>query len=157
MDIPNGDVSLQASVANLTSDYASFHIKRKGARPLRFQGVELGMAMSFTPDISYWYEINIYKKIDQTFVLAIRRFHQSEDVIDTVQAWDAASLDDAIDLLLAYVAAIDVPLSCDFCRLGTHSAEVAALGMQLWAEIEDSRHHFKSLVGEFLCDIESEN
>ncbi|MDX8355837.1 hypothetical protein [Cognatiyoonia sp. IB215182] len=157
MEVPHGDINLQTGVTQLPHNYMSFQIKRKGARPLRFEGTELGMAMSFTPSIPYWYEINIYRKTDQSYVLAIRRFHQAEDLRDTVQAWEAASLEDIIDLLLTYDAAVDVPLSFDSYRLNTHAAEVAALGMQLWAEIEDSRHHFKSLVGEFLHDIEYES
>ncbi|MDX8348480.1 hypothetical protein SLH49_10825 [Cognatiyoonia sp. IB215446] len=157
MEVPHGDAALQAGVTQLTPNDTPFQIKRTGARPLRFQGIELAMAMSFTPNIPYWYEINIYRTNHQSFVVAIRRFHQSEDVLDTTQAWEVGSLEDAIDLLLAYDASVDVPLSFDFQKLNAHAAEVATLGMQLCAQIEDSRHHFKSLVGEFLYDLENES
>ena len=62
-----------------------YRITRSGARPLRFAGSELVMAMSFTPELPYWYEINMYRTSDLEFVAAVRLFHQSEDMPDTVE------------------------------------------------------------------------
>jgi len=133
----------------------SFCINQIGGRPLRFEGSELAMAMSYAPEIQYWYEINIYRTVSQTFVVAVRLFYQSADKTDTVRAWESESIDDAIDTLVQYDAAFDVPVSVDVDVHHSPPAEVAANAMMLTAQISDIRQHFESLVGEMLFDLEN--
>ncbi|MEM9787621.1 MAG: hypothetical protein AAF801_14050 [Pseudomonadota bacterium] len=156
MELPQSEATLQGGVSQIAQNMMSYDIKRVGARPLRFQGSELAMAMSYTPAIPYWYEINLYRTLDQTFVTAIRRFHQSEDKQDTTQAWEAASIGDAIDKLTAYDAANDVIVSYDLDVAAAPAAEMAAIAMQLMSQITDARNHYQSLVGEFLYDLEND-
>ncbi len=155
MEVTHNDVALQAGVSQVAQNAMSYAIKRVGARPLNFSGSELAMAMSYTPSIPYWYEINLYRTTEQSFVTAIRRFHQSEDKQDTVQAWQSETLEEAIDKLTAHDAAHDVPLAIEIDTAIAPAAEVAAIALHLLSEISDTRRHYQSLVGEFLYDLES--
>ncbi|WP_342070906.1 hypothetical protein [Yoonia algicola] len=155
MDIAHPEQAMQAGVAQFAQASTPYHIKRAGSRPLRFEGSELAMAMSFTPAIPYWYEINVYRTAQQSFVAAVRLFHQAEDRQDTVRAWEAASLDDAIEKLISYDAAHDVSLGVEFDVTTAPASETGALALQLLARISDIRHHYHSLVGEFLYDLEN--
>ncbi|MFA8442744.1 hypothetical protein [Yoonia sp.] len=155
MDSAQTEPAMQTGVAQFAQPSNSYQIKRAGGRPLRFDGSELAMAMSYTPAIPYWYEINLYRTTQQGFVAAIRLFHQAEDQQDTVRAWEAATLDEAIEQLITYDAAQDVPLGVEFNLATAPASETGALALQLLAQISDVRQHYGSLIGEFLYDLEN--
>lgn len=155
MEAAHMDGGQSAGVAPFPPPGMSFTIKRAGGRPLRFEGSELAMAMSYTPAIPYWYEINLYRTVDQRFVAAVRLFHQSPEKQDTVRAWECASVDDAMDRLTGYDAGFDVPVDMDLDMTGMPPAEMAAKALHLQSRIADARHHYQSLVGEFLHDIQA--
>ncbi len=140
-----------AEVASVGTAQA-FRIKRMGARPLRFNGTELAMAMSYTPDLPYWYEINIYRTDDQRFALAVRLFFQSEEEKDTVRAWTFDSLPDLFDALEAYDAGEDV--RAPVLEPSAAPVELAATALDLRARISAARQHFSGLVGELFAEID---
>jgi hypothetical protein len=130
-----------------------FRIKCLGQRPLQFRGQELGMAMSFAPDLPYWYEINLFRTVDRSFVLTVKQFFQSADERDTVRAWTFTSLDDAIDKIESYDAADDLRVALP--RPGGQTAvDLAASALEFRAQAEAARNHFKGLVGEFLYELD---
>lgn len=131
-----------------------FRIKRPGARPLIFEGVELAMGMSFTPGLPYWYEVNLYRTSDQRFVVAIRLFHASKDEQDSVRGWEFDSLDHALEKLAHYDAGQDVKLTIDPSSGHMAAAELAACAMELRAKVMAARRHYESLIGEFFYDLE---
>jgi hypothetical protein len=135
-------------------DATRYRIRRMGGRPLEFAGVELGMAMSFSPEIPYWYEINLYRTSDRTFVLAIRLFFQSEAERDLVSASAHETLAEALDALEAYDAAEDVRLTLDMASEHLSAAELAASALDLRARAKAARSHFGGLVGEFLHQMD---
>ncbi len=149
-------VALQdAHEAPASADMMMMHysIKRAGGRPLSFNGVELAMAMSFTPEIPFWYEVNLFQS-EAGFVLAIKRFHQDEDVKDLCHGWELGSLDEAISALEGHDAAGDIALRQDMLPAQGSAADYAAAALALKAEIADARAHFAGLVGEFLHDLD---
>ena len=129
-----------------------FRIKRAGARPLSFQGSELAMAMSYTPSLPYWYEVNIYRTTDQRFAVAIRLFFQSEDEQDTAQAWIFDSIDEALVQIEGYDAAQDVHLPA--MPPTEAAADLAVYASRLQAAVSAARHHYASLIGELFYDLE---
>lgn len=131
-------------------------IKRIGGRPICFDGSELAMAMSFSPSLPYWYEINLYRTNDQRFVTTVRLFYVSEKEQDRVQGWECGDLEEAIDKLTQYDAATDVYLGLGLDAAKAAPAELAAYAMELRAQVADYRHHYKSLIGEFLFELEGE-
>jgi hypothetical protein len=133
----------------------TFRIKRPGARPLVFEGIELAMAMSFTPSLPYWYEVNLYRTSDQRFVAAVRLFFQAESEVDQVRAWDFDTLDQALDKLAQYDAAQDIRFAMDPVNLTLPPAELAAMAMELRARVDSARRHFSSLLGEFFYELDT--
>ena len=131
-----------------------YRISRSGARPLKFNGSELAMAMSFTPEIPYWYEVNLYRTTESDFVIAVRLFHHAEDKQDTVEAWRCRSLDEALTTLEHYDAARDVEVTMLSPRQNMAASEVAAASLELHARIFAQRQHYRGLVGEILHELD---
>jgi hypothetical protein len=134
---------------------AQYRIPRRGARPLAFSGTQLAMAMSFTPGLPYWYEINIYRTSDQRFVLVVKLFHVSEEQKDTVDAWAFDTLPEVFDALEAHDAARDVVTDVDWAHTGLPPAELAARALELRARIAAARQHFAGLVGELFAEMDA--
>lgn len=143
-----------AEVPSLGSG-AKYRLPRHGARPLVFSGTQLAMAMSFTPGLPYWYEINIYRTSEQRFVLAIRLFHVSEEMRDTVDSWDFDTLPEVFDALEGYDAGRDVIADVDGVHAALPAVELAARAMELRARIDAARQHFAGLVGELFAEMDS--
>lgn len=129
-------------------------IPQPGSRPLVFKGVELAMAMSFTPGLPYWYEINIYRTDAQDFVVAIRLFYQAADEDDRVKAWVFPTLDEAMDHIQTYDAGLDIHVP-DMVLDKMVPAEMTALALSMKSEVTAIRHHYAGLVGELFMEIES--
>jgi hypothetical protein len=134
---------------------SQYRLPRHGARPLVFSGTQLAMAMSFTPGLPYWYEINIYRTSEQRFVLAIRLFQVSEQNRDTVDSWAFDTLPELFDALEGYDAGRDVIADVDSVHAGLPPVELAARAMELRARIAAARQHFAGLVGELFAEMDS--
>ncbi len=132
-----------------------YRIARSGARPLKFSGSELAMAMSFTPEIPFWYEINLYRTTDSEFVAAVRLFFQSEDRSDTIEAWSFETLEEALAAIEHYDAATDVEFPVFGPGEEPCGAEVAARALELRARIHAQRQHYRGLVGEILHELDA--
>ncbi len=130
-------------------------IKRKGARPLRFDGTELAMSMSFVPEFPYWYEINMYRTTDYRYVVAIRLFHQSSESVDTVVASEHDSVDAAVQFIMTYDAAQDVQVPLHLDTMAENPASLAAASLDIMSRIHEMRMHYRNLVGEFLYEFEA--
>lgn len=154
MESLHQDPSSHPGVSQFAPNAPTFRIKRPGARPLVFEGIELAMAMSFTPALPYWYEVNLYRTSDQRFVATVKQFYQSETEQDMIKAWDFDSLEQAIDRLANYDAGEDVRISVDPSDLSASAAELAACAMELRAKVISARRHYASLVGEFFYELD---
>ena len=155
IDPMHQDHLMQANTLQFSSAVPTFRIKRPGARPLVFEGIELAMAMSFTPSLPYWYEINLYRTNDQRFVACVKQFFQSETEQDSVRAWDFDTLEQALDKLSHYDAGQDIRFQIDPSLSTLSAAELAAHALDLRARIQGARRHYESLVGEFLFELEA--
>lgn len=133
----------------------AYRIVRAGARPLHFHGSELAMAMSYTPALPYWYEVNLYRTTAQRFVVAIRQFFQSEDEQDVCHAWECETLPEALDRLETYDAAQDVRLGA-LPGDGASPADLHAMALDLRAQSIAARRHYGSLIGRFFYDLEKD-
>ncbi|MEM9249180.1 MAG: hypothetical protein AAGB05_10845 [Pseudomonadota bacterium] len=132
----------------------TYRLRRHGARPIVFSGTELGMAMSFTPDIPYWFEVNLYRATDGTFAVAVKQFFQSADETDLSRAWTAPTLEEACASLEQYDPAQDVPVKEGFFEASMSAAEMQSAAFALRAQVVDVRTHYRSLLGEFFYGME---
>ena len=132
----------------------SYRLSRPGMRPLSFHGSVLAMAMSFTPDLPYWYELNIYRTAEQKFVLSVKLFFGSTEETDRSKAWQFDTLSEAFDALEAYDAADDVRV--DYTDLtGMSAAELAMHSYDIAARLSAQRSHFASIVGELFSELDA--
>ena len=131
-----------------------YRIAKQGGRPNVFTGTELAMAMSFTPGLPYWYEINLYRRAEQGFVVAIRKFYQSEDERDTVKSWSCDNIGDALTLIEDYDASEDVRVP-QLDVTSESAASLAAHAMSMMSEVASARSHYAGLVGEMFAEIEA--
>lgn len=148
------DQMVQHNAMQFSLTAPTVRIRRTGARPLIFDGIELAMAMSFTPALPYWYEINLYRTNEQHFVVAVRLFFQSATEQDQARAWECETLEQAFDKVAKYDAAQDVRFSMDPATPNLSAAELAAMAMELRARIAAARSHFASLLGEFFYELD---
>lgn len=133
---------------------STYRFPRRGARPVTFRGTELAMAMSFTPEIPFWYEINIFRTTEEGFVVAIKEFFQAEESKDSIRAWTFPTLGEVFDHIEGYDAGADVKLpNVDLDAAAP--AELAAMAMDLKARVSAARHHFAGLVGELFAEMEA--
>jgi hypothetical protein len=139
----------------MAAEVAHVILRRVGKRPLTFRGVELCMAMSFTPGTPFWYEINIWRTEEQGFVLAIKTFYQSEDERDQSRAWATDSFDQVMDLLEDFDPARHMRPGLAADEPGLAPAEMVARALMQRARIEDARMQYGALVGEILHDLET--
>jgi hypothetical protein len=131
----------------------TYRLRRPGARPLIFSGAELAMAMNFTPELPYWYEINIYRTTGQRFVLAVRQFFQSETEEDTCQAWEFETLPEVFDAIEQYDPAKDIRVSM-MDMAASAPAELTAMSLDLRAQVKAARANFSGLVGELFEELD---
>lgn len=151
--MPPMAVDVGANPASIGGPIA-YRIARNGARPLHFKGSELAMAMSFTPELPFWYEINLYRTSDAQFVVAIRLFHQSEDKKDTIEAWKCQALEQAFEIIENYDAAHDVAVTISAGMHEQPAPELAALALDLQWRISAARRHYQGLVGELFSELD---
>ena len=132
----------------------AYRFPRPGQRPIAFQGSLLAMAVSFTPDFPFWYEVNIFRTVEQQFVLVIKMFFQSETEQDTVRAWLFEDLMEVFEAMQQFDAAQDVRVGFPDTA-GMCPAELAALAYDLKAKVGAYRSHWASLVGELFIEMDS--
>ncbi|MGF1500980.1 MAG: hypothetical protein ACFBSD_04110 [Paracoccaceae bacterium] len=138
-----------------TNSMSEFLIKRSGQRPLQFDGIELCMAMSYIPNSEYWYEINVYRRSEQDFVLAIRIFFESVDERDRVRAWECATFDEVLKRLENYDAAEDIRVEISADTTALSVPDLAAQSYFWRARATAARQQFAGLVGEILHELSS--
>lgn len=155
LDLSSIEHSFHSDFSQETAEDSRFVIKRKGARPIRFEGLEIAMSMSFSAKLSYWYEVNLYKTSEYRYVSAVRLFHQSSDLADTVVAEEHDNLDIAVQFLVEYDAAQDVQVTSNSDFSSEIPAELAATALSLISRIHEMRTHYRALVGEFLFEHEN--
>jgi len=130
-------------------------LRNVGGRPVVFHGEELAMAMSYTPELPYWFEINLYRASDGSFPIAIKQFFQSEDQKDIARAWIVPSLDAAMAVVEQYDPAHDVPVPGGLMGAALSAAEMEAMALDLKAQVDHARVHYASLAGEFLHALDA--
>lgn len=150
------DQMSQSGVSNFAANTPTYRIKRPGARPLAFDGSELAMAMSYTPHLPYWYEVNLYRTTGQQFVAAVRLFYQDAQEQDVTRAWEFDTVEQALDAISDYDASEDIRVSVDPSSKSMSPAELAAHAMDLRSQVSTARRHYQSLVGEFFFELEAD-
>lgn len=147
---------MNGSDPSLGDDVMPYKLKQTGGRPVHFEGVELCSTMSYAPGTPLWYEINLYKSTEATFVLDIRMFTKSENERDNFRVFTAYSLADVFDILERYDAANDIDATSVDLQGDTMSiAQLSLSAASLRLRVEEARGQFRDLVGQLLYQLEN--
>lgn len=148
------DTTMENDSIPMTMPPMQYKIMRTGQRPLIFDGTELCMAMNFIPGAPYWFEINIYRAANQTFVAAVKTFFADENARDRAKAWEFASFDEVMETLESYDAAADMRVDSFADDTSLSAVELAALGYSLMARAKAARDQYAGLMGEILHEVD---
>lgn len=129
-------------------------LRRTGARPVSFRGVQICSAMSYVVGTPLWYEINLFRLVDQTFVVDVRMFTKSETESDKFTVLHVGSFDEAVEALENYEPANDVRVSVDFNDPEAALADLTFQALAVRARVEEARAQYGNLVSEVLADLE---
>jgi hypothetical protein len=133
----------------------TFNLRRSGKRPLSFKGTELCSAMSFTVGTPFWYEVNIFQKVDETFVVEIKIFTKSDNDRELFHAHEISTFSDVFEYLENYDPVCDVDAGpVDFAMRTKSIAEIGLQAAALRLKIDEARRQFGDLVGQILYALE---
>ena len=154
MQMPGRDHNTVAFSEPITG----YRLKRTGQRPYMFNGTELCNAMSYVPGTPFWYEINIYQNLNETFVVEIKMFTKSDNDREMFRVMEVSSLSDVFEKLENYQTAhdIEVPL-VNFADTRKSVAEVGLQAAQIRLKMKEASRQFSDLVGQILFELEQSN
>ncbi len=133
---------------------AEFVLRRTGARPVSFRGVQISSAMSFVVGTPLWYEINLYRLADQSFVVDVRMFTKSDDDPERFTVMHVGSFEEALSALEAYEPADDVRVTVALDDPHASLADLTFQALALRARVEEARAQYRGLVSDVLADLE---
>ncbi|MEM6548597.1 MAG: hypothetical protein AAF713_12745 [Pseudomonadota bacterium] len=151
---PSGADPISAAAA-LPEEAALQTLQRSGQRPLTFTGVELCMAMSFTPGSPFWYEVNVYRSDDNRFVVRVAMFTTAEDDPEVKRAWECESFGEVMDSLEIYDPAGDLHLGMPADAVGQSALDLAAHALSLRARAAEARRQYAGLIGDLLYELQT--
>lgn len=127
-------------------------LRRTGHRPLTFNGVPIATICGVTPALPFWYELNLFRTVVDSFVCDVRLFQKS----DAPERFTVAEHDDLLDACAwfeAYQPARDIRPNIALSTIGS-SAELAIAIASLRLEIDLAAEHYRALVGQLLTAVE---
>ncbi|MEM6932173.1 MAG: hypothetical protein AAF526_01170 [Pseudomonadota bacterium] len=132
----------------------NFVLRRHGQRPLAFQGSELAMASSYVAGCAAWYELNIYKTVENDFVVRVHMYSNAPQQPEQTDAWRCAGLIEVFDTIEAWDASRTVRIELLPEEASLSVGELAASAVSIRSRIEEARHQYRTIVGEMLMDLD---
>jgi hypothetical protein len=128
-------------------------LKRSGERPVRFKGFEICCASSHRVGPPFWYEINIFRTVDDRFFADVRLYQKSDAHKDRFTVFEAGSFDMALEALKSYDPLRDIAVE-PFFDGDVAPVEIALEAARLRLRIEEARQQYDGLIGDVLNQIE---
>jgi len=148
------DPSTQARVGELQARALPPELlRRTGKRPYSFNGVAVATVSGITPALPFWYEINIFRTVSDTYVSDIRLFHKEADYPDFFRVEEHLDLETVFEHLEGYDPAGDLALSPSMPKWSTSNAALEFGVARLQMQVNRINQHYGSLVGALLHDI----
>lgn len=130
-------------------------LRRTGERPLVFRGEEICCATSYVAGPPFWYEINVFRTGNDTFVADIRMFTKSENEKDRFVSHHAETFDEALSWLESYDPAgdirVDLPLDDPHMPIAELGLRAAAVRLK----VAEARRQYRDLLGDMLYALDS--
>jgi hypothetical protein len=152
------DVKSPASL-NADDDQAWITLAQTTGEDVRFRGVSVAEATSYTPSAPMWHVISLYRRGAAgcvSYVISVHTHQKSVGVEDTVRVFKAATIDVVMDMLERYTPEQDVRSNMaesEIKRLGPVQAALHSAKMH--RDMSQVRRHYDAMVGDFLFRIGS--
>lgn len=127
-------------------------LKRSGQRPFLFNGTTMATICGVTPNLPFWYELNVHKTVLGSYLSDIRLFHKSEEP-DLFWVVEHDDTDDLVGYFERYHPAADLTPPQLAPERASSSAELALWAAGLHLQVEQITQHYRALVGELLYAI----
>lgn len=126
-------------------------LRRTGMRPYGFNGAPLATVSGITPGLPFWYELNVFTTVVETYVCDVRLFHKT-DAPDLFRVVEQDDFEDALAWFERYDPAHDVrpgPALTDAKSNAARAIECARLQLELAAVVD----HYRIVVGQLLTAL----
>lgn len=145
------ETSSQQSARSATT---TFRLKRSGIRPKVFDGVEVCSAMTHETGTPFWYELNVYRTVSETFVCEVKFFAKKAGTRDNFKTFDCFNIDELTERLENYDPAQDVdPSIWTLCTEDAPASKVAIEAANLAMLIAEAKRQWADIVGDVLFEI----
>lgn len=150
------DASSQEKIRELAKPVAPAHsLRRTGLRPYAFTGTTVATICGVTPALPFWYELNVHRTANDTYVSDIRLFNNGADAADIFRVEEHGSLEALCLYFESYDTSGDLGLAGE-TDVPTSNAELALYAARIQLRINRIGDHYRGLVGELLNAVQTE-
>lgn len=128
-------------------------LKRTGRRPFMFNGTAVATICGVTPELPFWYELNLHRTVLGGYVSDVRLFNKSPDRADLFWVEEHEDLDEALAWFERYDPAGDVTPPGEIAMRASSSAALALQLARLQLQVDQITQHYRALVGELLATV----
>lgn len=125
-------------------------LRRTGMRPYAFNGTIVATVSGVTPALPFWYEINVYETVLNTYVSDIRLFNNDADLADLFRVAEHDGLEAAFDHLERYDASADLIPGGEIGEPTASNAELALRVARLQMRVNEITAHYRAVVADLL-------
>jgi hypothetical protein len=140
-----------------TADQAWIMLVPTTGEAVRFRGVQLAEATSYSVSVPTWHVITLYRRGASgcvSYIVSIRTYQKSADTQDVTRVFKAGTIEAVMELLERYMPEDDVASGIspqDYKALGPVQATLHTAKTQ--SNISQVRRHYDAMVGDFLFRI----
>ncbi len=129
-------------------------LRRTGLRSFAFNGSLVAMTCGVTPNLPFWYEINVYRTAAGGWVSDIRLFNKADGSIDMFRVAEHDDLDGVLDHLERYDPTGDLTLPPALTDPNASSATLSIHAAGLQMQVKQIGDHYRGLLAELLHRLE---
>lgn len=123
-------------------------LRRTGQRSYAFNGQVIATICGVTPALPYWYELNVFETVLETFVCDVRLFNKG-DQADLFRVAEVPTMDVAFAWFENYDPSADLPAP-PVPAANLSNASLVLLAARLQMEVNRIDTHYRTMAGELL-------
>jgi hypothetical protein len=147
---PAHDALRMAAPARLVPEPQEITLRVSGGKPLRFDGLMMIEATSWSPSVPTWHEVALYRTAGTEWAASVRVLKKPIGETDIHHAELFVSVDDALNWLEAFDPIADLSPNFDASDRRVSTAEIALLSASLRQHADAVTKQWRGLIGELL-------
>jgi hypothetical protein len=150
---PVGGAAMPVAAVERRMSSATFTLRKSGARPIAFNGKQLGFQSGYRVGTPLWHELNLYQTDDGRYVADIRVFQKGEAAMDQFHVAVVETLDEAIAFFEGYDPRGDIVAHFCVDDPELSPAELMVHAAKLKYEIRDTTNQYRAVLAAFLHEL----